>query len=295
MLPTVQAGLVGSHPLIVDIDDLDSDIYESRRNRPDSSRSQKIVAWNQVRQLKRIENDAIKQIDHAWVTNSDDLEKITDRVNASILPNIPFSSSDETVRQVSSPANSEPILLIVGSLKYRVNTRAIVRFLDSVWPSIRQLSRNARFRIVGVGMTDAHRRDWGAVDGVEPVGFVDDLAEEYDMCAATVVPIFEGGGTKIKVVESLLNGRDAVVTTHASRGFGDALGSADGLHVVGDEREMAQRCAKLLNEPERREAAYRRGSDTVRRVFGFEQFAQVVASTVESVTQKESHVVPRVE
>ena len=67
------------------------------------------------------------------------------------------------------------------------------------------------------GHETPQRLRWEAIDGVQPVGYVDDLADEYRRCAFTVAPIFEGAGTKIKVLESLAFGRACLTTPCGAR------------------------------------------------------------------------------
>src|SRR5690606_21015222 len=120
-------------------------------------------------------------------------------------------------------AHDSQVILTVSAMRFRVNEEAVDRFVQKIWPRIRAAAPQARFRIVGSQMTEAHRARWGAHAGVEVIGFVERLADAYGACALTVAPIFEGGGTKIKVLESLLYGRTCVVAPHAQRGYEHVL------------------------------------------------------------------------
>jgi len=172
---------------------------------------------------------------------------------------------------------------MVGSWTHRFNVNGIEWFLERVWPRILAKHADTRFRIVGSGMTAAMSRAWGVVKGVEPVGFVDNLAQVYRDCMFTVAPLFEGGGTKIKVLESLRYGRTTVVTSHAQRGYESTLRHDKALLVADDEQAMADACVALLQNPCRRQALADEGERVVSKRFGFERFSAVVQETLERV------------
>jgi glycosyltransferase involved in cell wall biosynthesis len=69
------------------------------------------------------------------------------------------------------------------------------------------------------------RREWQAVGGVEVLGHVEDLAAVYAKSRAVVVPMYDGGGTKIKVLEALAHNRCVLLTRYAHRGYEHTLHS----------------------------------------------------------------------
>ena len=61
-----------------------------------------------------------------------------------------------------------------------------------------------------------------ALPNVEVSGFVQDLPPVYERAAFTVAPIYWGGGTKIKVLESLAYGRTCVASATTCSHTGSA-------------------------------------------------------------------------
>ena len=61
-------------------------------------------------------------------------------------------------------------------------------------------------------------------------------------------PIFEGGGTKIKVLESLAHGRTIVVARHSIRGYERELVDNESLLIADDEPQLAEACIRLFRE-----------------------------------------------
>jgi glycosyltransferase involved in cell wall biosynthesis len=209
------------------------------------------------------------------------------------LPNIPFVAAGQRVEPPPVPRDSN-VVLLVASLGYKVNLAGLERFIASIWPQIRAAVPDAIFRIVGSGLTEEMKRRWSAVDGVVPIGYVDDLRTAYAEAAFTIVPIFEGGGTKIKVVESLLYGRTAVVASHAHRGFEDVLKPDEALVVGDDASGLAKGAIELLRNRQRRNRLAQKGHLLVQQHYSFDLFKTVVESTVERVLSRTAGVSRRI-
>ena len=102
-------------------------------------------------------------------------------------------------------------------------------------------------------MDDALRMRLSHVEGVEVLGLVADLPGALAAARAVIVPIWEGGGTRLKVLEALAAGRPVVGT---SLGVG-GVGFEDGRHGLLGERPAPswqprlQPCSPTPSEPPR--------------------------------------------
>jgi glycosyltransferase involved in cell wall biosynthesis len=272
-------------PVLLDLDDYDCATQASRLEQPGLSFLRRYSARRQLRRLERVVPSLLGRCAHLWVASREDQELLRS-FPTSVLPNIPFAMfGAEPVLPCPPRADSHSILM-VGSLRHTANVNAVERFLRVVWPQVHAAVPASEFRIVGYGMTERQQRRWGAIAGVTPVGCVEELGGEYDRCAFTVVPVFEGGGTKIKVLESLYHGRTLVATSHACRGYGDVLKHLDALWVAPDERAFAAGCIHLLRAPALRQEMAARGADLVGRHYSYDRFEQAVCAAVARVAGK---------
>lgn len=288
--PAALAGALAYSPLIVDVDDLDTQRYVSRLGVPGQAWWKRMVLQRHIAALNRIVPQCLRQADHLFVTNQEDLGHI-EHPSISILPNIPYTP-DGGVPEPLPEQSSSKVILTVSSMRFRVNEEAVENFVMRVWPRILAAEPEARFRIVGSGMSDAQRARWSAQPGVEALGFVDDIVAQYRASALTVTPIYEGGGTKIKVLESLLYGRVPVITQHALRGYEHVLSDGEALAVAPDEAAFGERCVALLRAPAERQRLAQCGAALVAEHFSFDGFAAVVAGAVAKVAPG---LVPRAE
>jgi glycosyltransferase involved in cell wall biosynthesis len=188
------------------------------------------AAWLAQRQLKRF--DAF-----FFVSQRD--QAIHPELKSARLPNIPLNPPARPLPQTDSPT-----LLFVGSLWYAPNREGIGRFLARCWPSIKAAQPHARLLLAGVA-PPAVRQAWGRHPDVSAPGFVEDLGEVYRNAALTIAPIYSGGGTNIKILESLAYGRVCVTTPHCASALESDLASI-GRGIAQDDAGFAQLCIAWL-------------------------------------------------
>ena len=121
-------------------------------------------------------------------------------------------------------------LLFVGSLDYHPNVEGLKFFTRDVWPLLRQRRGSLRLRIVG-SRPVAEVRAMGEIDGVDLVGTVDKVEPYYAEAAVALVPLFSGGGTRLKVLEAFAAGVPVVSTALGMEG----IAAQPGLHYLAAE------------------------------------------------------------
>jgi glycosyltransferase involved in cell wall biosynthesis len=200
-------------------------------------------AWLAQRQLKRF--DAFFFVSQRDQARHPDLQ-------SALLPNIPFNPPAQPFPQTDSST-----LLFVGSLWYAPNREGIDRFLAQCWPAIKAAQPQARLLLVGAA-PPAVRQAWEQHPDVSAPGFVDDLGETYRDAAFTIAPIYSGGGTNIKILESLAYGRACVTTPHCASAFESDLASA-GLGIAQDDACFAKLCVAWLADIDSRRSEAEKG------------------------------------
>lgn len=278
--PTARAGAIASKkaPLILDIDDRDDVVYKSRLNLPGLNPIERLFLRAYSQQTESVTAELLPQCDHVWLTSESDAQAIA-HPSKSILPNIPYTLRNHQPEALEENRGSKTVLF-VGSYAHRVNVEGVERFILNCWPKINSAVKGANLRVVGSGNWKAEKPKFSHILNVEIVGFADDLAEEYQKAAFTVAPLFEGGGTKIKVLETLLYQRTAVITNHAQYGY-DTIRHRESLWVGATEAELVEGCIELLNNPALRAKMALKGHETVVKEYSFDRFASLVQTSVE--------------
>jgi glycosyltransferase involved in cell wall biosynthesis len=109
---------------------------------------------------------------------------------------------------------SEPFrVLFVGAGTYQPNARGLRWFVEKVHPIVRE-SVPTVLEVVG-----PLSRSRVETRGVEYIGPVPELAPYYARAHAAIVPVFEGSGTRLKVIEAAAWGRPLVSTALGAEGL----------------------------------------------------------------------------
>lgn len=213
--------------------------------------------------------------DHTWFCCERD-HTLFGLPTASVLPNVAPIHTPPPEAPVPTEA---PVLLLVGALWYRPNRDALEWFITHCWPRIRKRYPQARLRAVGAA-PPALREQWAHHTGVECPGFVPDLAAEYRAATLTIAPITSGGGTQIKVLESLAHDRVPVVSSFVAGGFAPLLRGGESLIVADSADDTVRAALHVMDDPSATHAIARHGQACVAEFFSVAHFNSVVADTV---------------
>ena len=214
-------------PSYIDIDDHPLQVFENTVKLQLIPLFRPLAKWLLKRQLAYI----VKNATAGWIANENQV-KICDKLFV-YLPNIPLKPPI-----VYNPKNCErKYLFTIGNMAYLPNYEGVNKFIDEIWPKFHIQFPQIKYYIGGKGAPANLIAKWNAVPGVEYVGFISDLSEVYQHCIATVVPIYKGGGTCIKSLESLAYSRICISTPFGARGI-DFKNSGNSVMVFNDVDEF---------------------------------------------------------
>jgi polysaccharide biosynthesis protein PslH len=283
--PIVKTGLVGRMPCLLDIDDVDFDIFAQRAKDMTIPRWQRLLYSAQSSQVEAAFRKWLPKFKGLWVAKASDTRHAAAR-HAAILPNIPYNAPAATP-PLNGSRSENPVLLTVAYYHYQPNRDGVDRFIREGWPKVRAALPNAEYWVAGRCDPETAGR-WRAVPGIKVLGFVDDLAAVYEASWFTLCPLWSGAGTNIKVLESLAFGRTCIATVMGHRGYENCLRPGDSLLVAANPEDLAENCIRLINDHALMLALAKRGQEVVQREFSYEKFASVVHQEVERALGKSS-------
>jgi glycosyltransferase involved in cell wall biosynthesis len=181
-----------------------------------------------------------ERFDALCVCSEDDRRELPAARAVFVLPNGYAAPANPPERRLAAP----PRLGFVGTFQYEPNCAGVRWFVDEVWPLVLEKMPSARLRLVGAG---SDQQDWRGAKNVEALGFVADTAAEMATWSASVVPLFVGGGTRIKIAESFSRQCPVVSTTLGAYGYEVADGRE--LWLADSPADFAARCLRALTEP----------------------------------------------
>jgi glycosyltransferase involved in cell wall biosynthesis len=108
-------------------------------------------------------------------------------------------------------------LLMVGNFEYSGNLNGIQWFLKAVWPL---LKAKININLVLVGKHSEKLKKLIKGDSqVELTGIVPKLDKYYENACCVILPLFNDGGTKTKLIEAMAFGVPIVSTSIGAKGF----------------------------------------------------------------------------
>jgi glycosyltransferase involved in cell wall biosynthesis len=149
----------------------------------------------------------------------------------------------EAVRREGDPRQ----ILFLGSFDWRPNLDAVGVLLDRVFPAVRAAEPSARLLLVGRRPPEALARRAAEMEGVELHADVPDVRPYLAASGVMVVPLRIGGGSRLKILESLASGLPVVSTRVGAEG----LEITPGRHYIqADEPAvMAEALVNCVRDP----------------------------------------------
>src|SRR5262245_43133683 len=172
--------------------------------------------------------------------------------------------------------SSEPKAAFVGQLGWKPNIDGALWLGRTVWPLVRAARPDARLLLVGREPAAAVRELAGP--DIEVTGTVPDVQPFLAQARCTLAPLLAGGGSRLKILESLAAGRPVVSTTVGVEGLDDL--AAHGIVVADDPRSFADAVVALLDDADRAERLGKEGHDRVVQRYTWDRTLAPLLDTV---------------
>lgn len=213
---------------------------------------------------------------HRWVASHGEQAALAP-LSCSVLPNVPFALPEQTA---PPRVEGRPTVLFVALMNYAPNRDGLDRFIRRSWPRVLSRHPGARLRIVGKGLDAEHGERWRRTPGVELAGYVPDLDREYADCHCSICPVYWGGGSNIKVLESIGHRRASVVSPRVARQLNEWLPAGHGVVEACDDDAFADAVASLLEPDPAIQACVEKGLGVLRQRLSHEAFAATVRGDI---------------
>lgn len=172
-------------------------------------------------------------------------------------------------------------VIFSGSFRYAANHNAVVWYLEHVHSDVLAKFPEARLTVTG----DHANLPLPAVQGVTMTGYVDDVRSLIAGSAVSIVPILEGGGTRLKILEAMALGTPVVSTSKGAEG----LDVVDGKHLlIADTPHLfAEAVVRLLGDGGLRRRISSDAYDLVRAKYDWALVMPRFLDLVETVARRE--------
>lgn len=212
-------------------------------------------------------------------TDEADLKEMAPGVRTAIVPN-----GVDTEYFQPGQVEVEPAIIYTGGMNMFANEDAVLYMLKEMWTRIKQAIPNVRFYVIGQDPTreilDFAKND----DAVTVTGFVNDIRPYVARSAVYVVPIRVGGGTRLKVLDALAQGKAIVSTSVGCEGINVTDGK--NIRIEDNPVEFAKRTIELLKDPDKRRDLGQKARQLAVEEYSWEKIGKVLDGVYQDVGRK---------
>lgn len=220
--------------------------------------------------LRSFERKLLEHAEESWMASEADVAAARALCPAAQLRYVPNVVDVAAIAPVECPV-AERRAIFVANFAYEPNRNGLRFLLEEVLPRVWNVLPDAKLALVGAGLALRELTDDPRVEGL---GFVDDLRSAYARASCAVVPLLQGGGTPLKLIEALAYSLPVVATPRAVVG----LEVRDGEHcLVADGAEaFAETLIRVLRDgaPE----VGRRGRELALERYSIEALTRLLAT-----------------
>ncbi len=227
---------------------------------------------SQCHRMEKFERESSARFDGVLTVSEDDTRTFqNDFQLTNVMGHIPTGVDVDYFKAVPRKEAAAPTVVFVGSMDWHANIDAVTFFAKECWPDIRLQHPDAMFQIVGRNPSEAVRELAGNDSGIEVTGTVDDVRPYLRAAHAMVVPLRIGGGTRLKIFESMA-AELPVVSTHIGA---EGLPVTDRRHLLlaDTAEELVRASCEVLGSPDFRESMRRVAFEEVAQAFSWERAA----------------------
>jgi polysaccharide biosynthesis protein PslH len=167
-----------------------------------------------------------------------------------------------------------------GALSYSANLDAMGYFLADIFPGVRAAADRVLLRVTGTA-PPAALAALPRSPGVEFTGYLADVRPTIAQSWASVVPLRRGGGTRLKILESMALGTPVVATPKGAEGLDVADGQE--LLIGADPGAFARAVIALLQSPDLRARLARAGRRRVETTYNWREVGRDLCPLVEGM------------
>jgi glycosyltransferase involved in cell wall biosynthesis len=187
----------------------------------------------------------VSEVDREFLTS----KLGVDRNKIVLIPNgidtvkfYPNADKRREIRKGLDIRENTPLILFYGKLDYKPNLEAVQIIYREILPRVLEKSPETKFLIVGDNPPSAFRHKNMVFTGVA------DRIEDYINASDVVIcPLLSGGGTRIKILESLSCGKIVISTQIGAEGL-ICVETKDFLRIVDDWSDFAQEIIKSAGD-----------------------------------------------
>ncbi len=245
---------------------------------------QKAIAVLKWMFMKNWERQWARKFDHCIVVSPLDKQYLAARpplLDTSIIEN---GVDAEKFKPLAQPRMHKTILF-VGTMGYGPNADAVLYFSKHILPRIRENVPDVQFVIAG-HHPPPHVKQLETDPDIRVTGYVKDVCEVYEKAVLSVVPLRAGGGTRLKILESMALGRPVVSTSAGCEGL--TVTHEKNILVADSPVRFANAVIGLLKDASLRNRIATNARDIVEKEYDWKHISEKLLSLYQRIKNEKN-------
>jgi len=243
-----------------------------------TNRLWKAISWVEWRRMEAAELRYLQLADHVLTVSDTDRSTFAASLDPKKLTVIPTGVDVDYFKPVAVDKKPNS-LVFTGSMDWLPNEDAILYFVETIFPLIKQqcpevslevVGRNPSRKLQGVAEREKNMRLTGWVEDIRP------FVAQAEIC---IVPLRIGGGTRLKIFEAMAMGKAVISTTVGAEGL--PVQSGKDVLLADTPHDFAQSVICLLRDSDLRRRLGSGARALVQENFSWARVAQDFARTLE--------------
>lgn len=179
----------------------------------------RLVFKLEAAKMLRYERAEVRRFQHVIAVSEHDRALMSQMTEPSRISVVPTGVDLREYAPLAAEPNAKnrALVLFLGSMDWEANIDGVDYFISEIWPRIRAVVPESRFRIVG--RNPPQRIQAMASDSVEVTGRVPSVLDHLREASVFIVPLRIGGGTRLKIYEAMAAGKAVVSTSVGAEGL----------------------------------------------------------------------------
>lgn len=206
----------------------------------------KWIYVKQAAKMRRFECEEVRKFQHCFAVSEEDQRLLTGLSYGTTPVDVIANGVDTEFFKKTGIEEETQALVFTGSMDWLPNQDAVTYFCDKVLPLIWKVKGHLKFIVVGknpsrelIVLAETESR-------IEVTGSVEDVRPFMEQAKVFVCPIRIGGGTRLKILESMSMQKPVVSTTVGAEGIKHTHG--ENIVIADQPQEMADAIIKLLDD-----------------------------------------------
>lgn len=237
----------------------------------------RLIGHWEAHKMRRWEAHALRRADLVCAVSTTEaalVHSLAPQTQVCLVPN-GVDTTEFTLRP--DQESRHPHLVFIGTLSYPPNAEAVLHFCQCILPLIHAAIPDVHLMVVGQQPPPEVRAL--ADTSVTITGTVPDVRPYLAAAQVVVVPLLQGAGTRLKILEALAMGKAVVSTGIGAEGLGLTHGHE--LLIADRDEDFATLTVQLLQSPSLRRELGERGRARVVRDYDWRRISETYVGALE--------------